>query len=118
MAGQIKKAWQSYLQEIGTDVQTMYQRQITSEAFKAGWRQGAGAKPSGPPRSLEEAEQGAQYAARKVAECCPQGWRFLLLMASEGEAGNMTYASSVNRDDAKKILEELLDNWNSDKNGL
>lgn len=118
MAGQIKKAWQNYLQGIGSDVQTSYQKQIASEAFEAGWRAGAGEKPDGPPKTLEEAERAAQYAGRKVAESCPQGWVFLLVMASIGESGNMTYVSSIDRDDSKKLLEEILDNWNSDKDVL
>ncbi len=58
------------------------------------------------PKPLEEAERQAQYMAREIGKKLPDGWGFVLLLGSLGEAGNHTYVSSVQRESAGKWLKE------------
>lgn len=108
----IQKAYKRWRKEAGGDHrQTRIEHENALAAFRAGWRASYGEKLDRPPRTLEEAERAAQYAGRGVAEHCPDGWGFLVLMATFGAGGDMTYVSNVEREDASAMLEELLGKW-------
>lgn len=47
--------------------------------------------------------------ARLVGAHTPKGYGFTLVLSKFGERGCMAYASSVVREDAKSMLQELLD---------
>ena len=49
------------------------------------------------PKPLEEAERQAQYMAREIEKKLPDGWGFVLLLGSLGEAGNSTYVAQNQR---------------------
>lgn len=58
--------------------------------------------------SLEAAEITAQRLGRAIAEGCPNGWRFLLFLCSEGPDGFMTHVSNIDRATAARMVEEWL----------
>ena len=61
---------------------------------------------------LEVAEARLRVIGRKVKTQMPNGWGFVLCMASFDEGGpdgRMTYLSSVQRADAVNLLRELAD---------
>lgn len=59
--------------------------------------------------SLEEAEITARKLGRLLHSQMPKGWGFVLVLASYGEpSAFMTYLSSVQREDALRMLRELL----------
>jgi len=57
---------------------------------------------------LEEAERYAKGLASAIKETMPHGWGFVLLLADLGPTGNLTYLSSINRDDAIRLLGEWV----------
>lgn len=58
---------------------------------------------------LESAENKARDIARTLKAACPPGWGFVLVLASYGEDGFSTYMSSVERQDAVKLMREMAD---------
>jgi len=59
------------------------------------------------PRSLETAEVSARTLGRHLAPHVPPGWGFLLVLASFGEGGRMTYLSNCQREDMINLMKEL-----------
>ena len=45
---------------------------------------------------------------RMIGDDMPEGWGFLLMIASYGEGGSTFYLSSMQRDSTIKMLEEFL----------
>jgi len=59
------------------------------------------------PASLEDAERQAQRIGQSVGKQMPLGWGFFLCLAQIGEAGSMTYVSSLHRSAMPKFCREL-----------
>lgn len=57
---------------------------------------------------LEEAERSAQLLGRTIADELPQGWMFLLVLASVGDNGFSTYLSNIERASAIDLFEETV----------
>lgn len=63
---------------------------------------------------LAEAEAKARELARTIKKDLPTGWGFMLILASYGADGFMTYISSCDREDAKKMLVDLFKKFEMD----
>jgi hypothetical protein len=55
--------------------------------------------------------------ARRLAEGCPAGVGFALMIFDFGEGGNMAYVSNAERADMIRALEELLQKLKQDRSG-
>ena len=58
---------------------------------------------------FERIETLAQEAARAVDKLTPVGWGFLIFLTSHGDAGYTTYVSSIEREDAVRMIEEWME---------
>lgn len=56
-------------------------------------------------------EQQCREIADTIAQACPAGVGFALLLFDYGDGGNIAYVSNGARDDMRKALRELLDRW-------
>jgi hypothetical protein len=56
----------------------------------------------------EDVERKLYSIGRMIGEDMPEGWGFLLMIASYGEGGMTFYLSSMERAGAIKMLEEFL----------
>ena len=66
------------------------------------------AKFSPPRASLQDAEYSARKIARDIKAAMPRGWGFVLVLATHGDGGDMTYVSSLERAGAITMLSELV----------
>lgn len=82
------------------------------------WRIKKRAEKTGHRAPLESAEVVAGDIARVIKGAVPPGWEFFLLLASIGEHGRMTYMSSIERDDAVKLLREIASKLDSKEPGV
>lgn len=60
------------------------------------------------PESLEAAERAARKLADIIKPHVPEGWGFTLFLASFGKRGNLTYVSTINREDAHRMIAEWV----------
>ncbi len=63
---------------------------------------------------LEAAEVKCREIALLLKDVMPPGWRFVLILASEGEGGFMTYMANAQREGAIKLLRELAEKIEKD----
>ena len=68
--------------------------------------------------NLEEAENKCRDIARDIKSKMPSHWGFVLIMATHGEKGFMTYMSSLNRSDCIKMMEEMVGKLKTDERSL
>lgn len=66
---------------------------------------------------LEAAERRAQELGRMLKEGMPEGWGFVLVLASFGEAGYSTYVSNLDRGGAASLMRELAGKIEADRRG-
>lgn len=64
---------------------------------------------------LEMAEQYARRLGMAIGERIPEGWAFVLILATFGEEGFLTYISSAERADMIAMLRETADNLEQGK---
>jgi len=57
---------------------------------------------------LRQAERAAQVMASEVESLTPRGWRFVIVLASEGEGGFATWVGNCGRETTAELLRELL----------
>lgn len=58
--------------------------------------------------SLEQAEHAARKMAAALKAMTPDGWAFMVFLASKGAGGAMTYLSTIERNDAIRALSEWI----------
>lgn len=61
------------------------------------------------PAPLELAEVRAKSLGAIIADQVPEGWLFLLILASSGDGGSFTHLSNMSRDSAIPLLREFAD---------
>lgn len=69
----------------------------------------------GEREPLETAENVARKIGRLIGGVMPKGWGFCLVLASHGDGGFCTYVANLERDGAVKMLRELLENIERNK---
>ena len=57
--------------------------------------------------TLEQAEVEARVLGRALEQRMPDGWKFLLMLFTKGEAGYMTYVSNSPKEEVRKLLLEM-----------
>lgn len=67
---------------------------------------------------LETAEVVARSIGRLIADACPPGWGFVLTLGTYGEGGCVTYLSNIEREDAIKMLREMIQKIESGRDTL
>ena len=60
------------------------------------------------PATLAEAIEKAKETGRYIKSQMPPGWGFVLILASYGDEGAMTYLSSIDRETCIKMLKEFI----------
>lgn len=56
-----------------------------------------------------EVEEKIREIGQALKNTMPEGWGFVLTLASYGEGGATFYMSSIERDDTIKLLEEMIE---------
>lgn len=67
----------------------------------------------GPDPNFEVFDENIEIALKeigtRIGSSLPEGWAFNLVIASTGEKGSTFYISNMVREDAMKLLQELID---------
>lgn len=64
------------------------------------------------PAPLHAAEAKCIEIGQLIAGALPEGWGFVMVLASHGDAGSMTYFSNIERTHVVAMLRELADKMN------
>lgn len=59
--------------------------------------------------TLDEAKESLKKIGEEIRGQMPEGWGFVLLYGTYGQGGIMTYLSSVEREDAIKMMLEFVE---------